>query len=286
MGPALFSVLIVSLSLYSAQEAEISVAKVSGDVYCLYGQGGNIGILQAEAGFFIVDAQYARTGEAVLNEIEKIGKGKIKYLINTHYHGDHTSGNPVIGKGALIISHRDCRESFLRGLKPEQSAADSGAPLITYQEELGLRFGAETVRMLHLGDGHTSGDTVVVFEQARVIHAGDLFFNGLPPYIDVEDGSDTANWIRIIKTLAEQYPDYQVIPGHGKVTDMAAWLEFADYLGFLREHVAASIRAGKSKEEAVASADFSKFAHIVDSGEFLTKKKNIEWVYDEITREK
>jgi hypothetical protein len=100
----------------------------------------------------------------------------------------------------------------------------------------------------------------------------------------VNDGSDTKNWVRTIHKLAEKYPNFQVIPGHGKVTNMKEYVKFADYLSALRKEVSAAIKTGKTKEQAVESIDLSNFTYIQDRGEFLTKKKNIEWVYDEMTR--
>jgi glyoxylase-like metal-dependent hydrolase (beta-lactamase superfamily II) len=147
-----------------------------------------------------------------------------------------------------------------------------------------ISMGNESVRLVHMGPAHTSGDTIVIFDKAKVIHAGDLFFHGMPPYIDVNDGSDTKNWVRTIRKLAEKHPDFQVIPGHGKVTNMKDYVRFADYLSVLRKEVAAAIKAGKTKEETIESIDLSQFSDIQDRGEFLTKKKNIEWVYDEMTR--
>jgi cyclase len=270
--------------LYAQEEAPITIENVAGAVYCLYGSGGNIGIYVGEDSLLIVDAQYARTADSVMAKIKELSPKNIQYLINTHYHGDHTSGNPIIGKDAQIISHKNCRESFLAGLKPEETPESAGAPNKTFDTEMTVSMGDATVRLVHMGPGHTSGDTIVIFDQAKVIHAGDLFFHGLPPYIDVNDGSDTKNWVRSIQTLAERYPDFQVIPGHGKVATMKQFVQFADYLNGLRKEVSAAIEAGKTKEQAVESIDLSNFTYIQDQGEFLTKKKNIEWVYDEMTR--
>jgi cyclase len=232
----------------------------------------------------IVDAQYARAADAVMAKINELSPKKIEYLINTHYHGDHTSGNPIIGKDATIISHQNCKKSLLAGLKPEDTPESIGAPNKTFDTEMTITMGNETVRLVHMGHGHTSGDTIVIFDKAKVIHAGDLFFHGMPPYIDVNDGSDTQNWVRTIYKLAEKYPDFQVIPGHGKVTNMKEYVKFAHYLSALRKEVSAAIEAGKTKEQAVESIDLSSFTYIQDQGEFLTKTKNIEWVYDEMTR--
>jgi glyoxylase-like metal-dependent hydrolase (beta-lactamase superfamily II) len=274
----------VSLQLHSQQEEPITIENVAGAVYCLYGSGGNIGIYVGEDSLLIVDAQYARTADAVMAKIKELRPKEIQYLVNTHYHGDHTSGNPIIGKDAQIISQKNCKETLLAGLKPEETPESIGAPNKTFDTEMTITLGNETVRLVHMGPGHTSGDTIVIFDKAKVIHAGDLFFHGMPPYIDVKDGSDTKNWVRTIQTLAEKHPDFQVIPGHGKITNMKEFVKFADYLNALRKEVSAAIKAGKTKEQAVESIDLSSFTYIQDQGEFLTKKKNIEWVYDEMTR--
>ncbi len=274
----------VSLQLHAQQEEPITIENVSGAVYCLYGSGGNIGIYVGEDSLLIVDAQYAKTANAVMAKIKELSPKKIEYLINTHYHGDHTSGNSIIGKNAQIISQQNCKKSLLAGLKPEDTPESIGAPNKTFDIEMTITLGDETVRLVYMGPGHTSGDTIVIFDKAKVIHAGDLFFHGMPPYIDVNDGSNTQNWVRTIQALAEKHPDFQVIPGHGKVTNMKEYVKFADYLNTLIKEVSAAIKAGKTKEQAVESIDLSSFTYIQDQGEFLKKEKNIEWVYDEMTR--
>lgn len=273
-------------SLFPQEEQPITIEKVSGDVYCLYGPGGNIGILKGKEALLVVDSKYAQTAEEVMKEIKKFSSHKIQYLINTHYHSDHTQGNCVIGKGAEIISHKNCKASLLAGLKPGETPESIGAPQKTYEKEMTVKIGDEAVKLIYFGPAHTSGDTVVVFKRAKVIHAGDLFFQGMPPYIDVKDGSDTQNWILTIEKLGETYPDFQVIPGHGKVANMKEFLRFADYLKYLRKEVAAAIKAGKTREQAQESIDFNKFSYIQDQGKFLTKKENIGWVYDEMMRKK
>ncbi|MFQ6037505.1 MAG: MBL fold metallo-hydrolase [Candidatus Aminicenantales bacterium] len=273
-----------SAGVLAQGEEGLRVEKVTGDVYCLSGGGGNIGILKAEDGLLVVDASYARLASSVLEEIGKVSPGRIRILINTHYHADHTGGNLALGKDARVILHENCRTSYLASLKPEEKSEAQVLHLEVYEKEMNLEVGDENVKLLHFGPGHTAGDTVVVFEKARVVHAGDLFFHGMPPYIDVKDGSDTKNWIATIETLAKTYPDFKVIPGHGEVTTMKAFLRFAGYLKALRERVAAAIREGKTREEAQESVDLSDFPDIQDRGEFLTKKENIGWVYDEMTR--
>ena len=112
-----------------------------------------------------------------------------------------------------------------------------------------LKLGEETIHLIHFGPAHTSGDTVLIFDKAKVVHTGDLFFYGVPPYIDVKDGSNTQNWVNTIGKLAEKYPDFKVIPGHGPVTTMPEYVKFGEYLRYLRKEVAAAIQAGKTKEQ-------------------------------------
>jgi cyclase len=286
-----FVFVVLSLSTGSLcwlfqETPSLTIEKVSDDVYCLYGAGGNIGILKGKDGLLIVDASYARTANDVKAKLGEFCAQKIQYLVNTHYHGDHAGGNPILGRDAQIISQKNCKTSMMKTLKPEETPESIGVPQLTFEREMSLRLGDEIVKLAYFGPGHTSGDTVVIFEKARVIHAGDLFFHGMPPYIDVGDGSDTKNWVSIIEQLGEKYPDYQVIPGHGTAATMKEFLRFADYLKRLRGEVAAAIEAGKTREQAQDSIDLSEFSDIQNQGQFLTKKENIGWVYDEMTREK
>ena len=280
----LLILILTPFSLNSQEDVALSLEKVAGEVYCLSGGGGNIGILKSADALLVVDASYARTAHLIMDEIRKLSPLPIRYLINTHYHGDHTGGNAIIGKGAEIISHTNCKAAQEASMKPEERADAAGLPQKTFEKEMTLELGEETIRLIHFGPAHTSGDTVVIFDKAKVVHTGDLFFHGVPPYIDVSNGSNTKNWVITIGKLAETYPDFTVIPGHGPVTTMKEYVKFAEYLRYLRKEVAAAIKAGKTKEQAMESIDLSAFDHIKNRGEFLTKKKNIEWIYLEMTR--
>jgi cyclase len=268
----------------SQQETAITVEKVSGEIYCMYVNSVNVTVLKGKDGLLVVDASYPQTAVQLKEEIAKLSSQKIQYLLITHYHGDHTGGNAIIGKEAQIISHVNCKKTIVANLKPEESEEGIGAPQKTFESDLTVPFGDENVKLVHFGPAHTSGDAVVIFQDAKVLVVGDLFFHGMPPYIDVNNGSDTKNWVTLIETLCEKYPDFKVIPGHGKVTDMAEYLKFAHYLKYLRKEVAAAIEAGKTREQAQETIDFSGFSFIEDQGEFLTKKENVGWVYDEMTR--
>ncbi len=245
----------------------------------------NVAVLKTSAGLLVVDSGQPSDTAALAAKIAEIGS-PVLYLVNTHYHFDHTGGNVVVGKGATIVAQEGCQRAMMKALKAGQKPEEAGVPKETYATERELTVGGQRAKLLHFGAGHTSGDTVVVFEGEKVMVTGDLFFNGLPPYIDVADGADTANWVKTITTLAQRYPGYKVIPGHGPVSDTGGWQHFAEYLTALREKVAAAIRAGQTREQAVASVRLDEFADVKDAGNMLTKAQNVGWVYDELKRAK
>ena len=283
----IFISLLVLIGTYPArtqqQKPEIQVRKVADNLYCISNAGGNIGVLVADQKLLLIDAGLPMLADDVAVKLYEFSPFPVKMLVNTHYHRDHTGGNPVLGKDADIISHRKCRDSMLANLKPEESAEGLGLPNLTFENRLEIQWGTEPVKLIYVGPDHTAGDVVVVFPKKRVIHTGDLFFNGVPPYIDVAAGADTENWVQTIQALVERYPDYQVVPGHGPVTDMAHFRAFATYLEALRTQVAAAIEAGKTREETQESVTLDEFAHLKEFGS-LTRKNNVGWVYDELTK--
>jgi len=289
---AIFMWVFVCLVLPLAAEDEkstLELKKVSGDVYCLSGGGGNIGILNTGDALLLVDAQMDGTAKDALEKIATISAKPVKILIDTHYHDDHTGANEILGKNATIIMHPNCKKALMEGQKEgdekRYSYLDNVKP---WTKDMTLTFDNETVHLLHFGRGHTSGDVVVVFEKAKTVHTGDLFFNKMPPYIDVKNGSDTKNWITTIETLCKKYHDYTFIPGHGNVATAKEYLLFADYLEYLRKEVAAAIKAGKTREQAMKTINTDQFKEIRanEYKKFLTIENNIGWVYDEMTGKK
>jgi glyoxylase-like metal-dependent hydrolase (beta-lactamase superfamily II) len=269
---------------YGKTEDPGQTTEVSKNLYCISGYGGNIAVVVTEKGLLIVDAGLPNTATLVAAKIKQISDKPAIKMINTHYHADHTGGNvanPQIGGGAELICHARCLESLKGRMKPEE-IVKANLSATTYDRNLSIQLGGDNVELIHFGPGHTSGDTVVVFKTQKAIHTGDLFFNGMAPYIDVKDGSNTGNWVETIRKLASEYPDYTVIPGHGPVADMTAFLKFAEYLTYLREKVAAAIHQGKSKSEAQETIDLTPFQHIKEHNRFMTKKANIGWIYEEM----
>jgi cyclase len=280
-------VLLTFQHLAAPEESTFDCQHVAGNVYCLYGEGGNIGILVTDEGILIVDSQFESVADTVLKIIRSLSPHDIKYLVNTHYHGDHTGGNEIIGKNAEIIMHPNCLATKRDLLKAADSEGGYIDRVTVWKPWMTLQLGNESVQLLHYGPAHTSGDLIVVFKNSKVIHAGDLFFNGRPPFIDVEDGSDTENWARIITMLDEHYSTYTFIPGHGQVADIHSFLKFAEYLKLLRSKVKAAIEEGKSREEAMDSIRLDAFSHLKETEPDIDVKikRNIGWVYDEMTRQ-
>ncbi len=276
--------LVLSMFVMAQEEATLEIEKVSGDVYSLSGAGGNIGILKTEAGLLVIDSGYEKTAEAVSKKIAAFSPKPIKYLVNTHYHGDHTGGNEVVGKDTVFIMHPNCINSLTGSLKAKKADKKYISKVKPWTLGKVIKLGGETVRLVHFGPGHTAGDIVVIFEKSKVFHTGDLFFNGMPPYIDVKDGSDTGHWIRTIEALCERYPGYKVIPGHGKVTTASEFLAVADYLKLLRKLVTVAIAKRKTREQAMETIKVRGFEKLKERGNFLTVKNNIGWIYDEMTK--
>jgi cyclase len=271
-------------SVQAREKVELKVQKVTENLHCISNAGGNIAVLEADKKLLLIDAGLPGLAEEVAVKLYGFSPFPVKMIINTHCHRDHTGGNAILGKDVEIMSHKNCRDSMLANLKPEESARGTGVPSLTFEKQAGVQWGSERIFLIYSGPGHTDGDTVVVFTGSRVIHTGDLFFNGMAPYIDVKGGSDTGNWVKTIRHLAQTYPDFTVIPGHGPVADMKAFLKFADYLEDLRQKVQKAIAAGKTREQAMESIDVSAYNDLADKGNFMTVKNNIGWIYDELTR--
>jgi len=271
----------------TAQADNLTLSEVAPQLYCLQGSGGNIAVLEGPTQLLLVDTGVAESAEAVAALLEERFAKPVAYIVNTHYHFDHMGGNEVLGKQATIITNETCQSSHAHNLETEGKPTDTGAATKTYTDELELSLeGSETTVLLrHLGPGHTAGDTIVVFPTAKVLHTGDLLFHGIVPYIDVADGANTAVWAQTLRTLAEQYKGYTVIPGHGSVTDTSALLKLASYLQELHDKVEQAIKDGVTRDEVVAAVDLSDWTGLQSYGDMLTLEKNVLWVYDELLRQ-
>ncbi|RLA37773.1 MAG: MBL fold metallo-hydrolase [Gammaproteobacteria bacterium] len=256
----LLMILLPALAV-AQDEVRITTQRVAGNIHMLQGQGGNIGLFIGPEATFLVDDQFAPLTEKILAAVKAAGGKAPDFLLNTHYHGDHTGGNENLGKGGtLILSHDNVRErlvagSFIAAFKmkaPPQSGA--ALPVVTFNDEMTLHINGETVRTFHVAHAHTDGDSVVQFVNANVIHTGDLFFNGFYPFIDVQHGGSLRGMIDgVDRILALANDDTRIIPGHGPLGSRADLIAYRDMLATALQRLRALKDEGMTAAEAVAA---------------------------------
>ncbi len=233
------------------KDVVIKTTAVAGPIYMLEGRGGNIGVSAGQDGVVLVDDQFLPLAPKIQEAVRALGKGDAKFVINTHWHGDHTGGNPEFGKTAPVIAHENVRKRVstpqqLRGEVIEPLPA-AGWPVVTFQQSASLHMNGEEIRLVHFPHGHTDGDTVVFFTGANVVHMGDHMFNGRFPFVDTESGGDPVQYAANVKAVLDQIKDdTRIIPGHGPLATRADLIAFHKMLVDTIETVRAGKKAGKS----------------------------------------
>ena len=279
-------------------KVQIKVTKVSGNIYMLEGAGGNIAASVGEDGIVIVDDQYAPLADKIAAALKGIGvtDKPVRFVINTHYHGDHTGGNLALATGGSTIIAQDNVRKRLEtggkagnggGVSMEQKVAATGAlPIITFDHDVTVHLNGEDIRALHFPAGHTDGDAIVFFPKANVVHMGDDFVRYGYPFIDVTSGRSVQGMIAACDKVVAVLPaDVKVIPGHGQLSNLA---EIRDYSTMLKETsaaVQAAIKSGKTvdqmKKEKILAAWDAKY-----SGKFINSDLFIETLYNSLTNQK
>jgi glyoxylase-like metal-dependent hydrolase (beta-lactamase superfamily II) len=238
------------------------VEKVAENVYCIFGQGGNIGLIVTSKHAVLIDDQFERLVPGLLDAVKAITDKPIKYLVNTHGHPDHVGGNVVLEhQVSAIIAHANVRKHMLTEQAKLEPAKRGGLPELSLGSEdpkerarLNIHLDDTEIHLLHLGPGHTDGDVIVGLPIARVMHFGDLFFLGMLPYIDVEGGGSFEGLVSQVSTLASWVPDdVRIIPGHGPVCGKKELLRYRDFLLAVQTHV----KANPAKDPAAMAAAFA-----------------------------
>jgi cyclase len=248
-------------------KVEVTSAKVAEGIYVLNGRGGNIGVSIGEDGVILIDDQYAPLTTKVRAAVVSLTPQPIRFLINTHWHGDHTGGNENLGKmGVVIVAHENVRkrmsvEQFLEAFGQKVPAAPKAAlPIITFADAVTFHLNGDEIRSFHVAPAHTDGDTVVHFQKANVVHMGDCFFNGMYPFIDLSSGGSIDGIVAAAdKVLAMVDMNTKIIPGHGPVGDKAALQIYRDVMATVRDRVKALVVAGKTLDEVKAAAPTKDF---------------------------
>jgi cyclase len=248
-------------------KVEVTSAKVAEGVYVLNGRGGNIGASVGEDGVVLIDDQYAPLTVKVRAAIASLTPQPIRFVINTHWHGDHTGGNENLGKaGIVIVAHENVRkrmsvEQFIAAFGDKVPASPKAAlPIITFADSVAFHLNGEDIQAFHVAPAHTDGDTVVQFKKANVVHMGDCFFNGMYPFIDLSSGGSIDGIVAAAdKVLPMVDMNTKIIPGHGPVGDKAALQIYRDVMATIRDRVKALVAAGKTLDEVKAAQPTKDF---------------------------
>lgn len=227
--PLLAGILILSSALTTyAQDfskVEITATKVAGNVYMLQGQGGNIGVSVGPDGILIVDDQFAPLADKIKQALKSLGEGKLKFVLNTHWHGDHTGGNAMFSPDAPIIAHDNVRRRLATEQKSEffkrttPASPKEALPVITFDKSLSVHFNGEEIKVIHFPHGHTDGDSVIFFTASNVVHLGDDFFAAKFPFVDLESGGSVEGLTKNIGEIIPKLPaGARLIPGHGPIS--------------------------------------------------------------------
>ncbi len=269
-------------------KVEIKVQKVSGSVYMLIGSGGNIGASVGEDGIVVVDDEFLPLADKIEAALKGISDKPVKFILNTHWHGDHTGGNPHFGEKAPIIAQENVRKRLSEGGQTRfgkvEPAPKAALPVITFEDNVTVHLNGEDIRAIHFPHGHTDGDSVIFFPKANVVHMGDDFFNGgMFPFIDLDSGGSVQGMIAgDEKVLAAVPDDVKIIPGHGPLATKDDLRKFITMLKETSAAVQAAINKGQTldqmkKEKVLAQWDAWGKA-------FINTDVFTEVLYDSLTK--
>lgn len=260
LGTAAAAAFGVSAAQNNFENVEITTTEVADGIYMLAGAGGNIGLSTGADGAFLIDDQFAPLSDKIKTAIAAVTDDPVEFLVNTHWHGDHTGGNEAFGEsGAHIVAHDNVRKRLKDGLtrasgRTTPPAPDAALPVITFSHALSFHWNGDHVKVWHPENAHTDGDAILYFKNANVVHMGDVFFNGGYPFVDIESGGDLDGYIAAQEKLLGKIDDEtKIIPGHGPMADKADLQRTTDMLKDVRARIQALIDDGKDADAAVAA---------------------------------
>ena len=272
----------LTVTAQNFDSVNIKTTKVAGSVYMLEGSGGNIGVLIGNDGVILVDDQFAPLAEKIKKAVAAISDKPIKFIVNTHFHGDHSGGNKVFGdEGSIIVAHENARKRlstdfFFKTHKQEQKAMSyEGLPKITFAESLNFNMNGETVQVIHIKNAHTDGDAAIYFKESNVLHAGDAFVRYGLPFID-DDGGGTIDGMisgaeQMLKMIND---DTKIIPGHGQIASKKDLHDYKSLLQTIRNRIADGIKAGKTVDQIISSDPTKEFKSGFDKVFFVQSVYN------------
>ncbi len=272
--------IFVTVNLYSTvvsakaindeySDVDIKTINLGHGIYMLMGKGGNIGVSVGDDGVFMIDDQFAPLTEKIKQAISEITDKPIRFMINTHWHYDHTGGNENLGQdGVVIIAHdnvykRMSKDGFIKAFnKKIPAAVDVALPVITFNDEITFHLNQQDIEVIHQQNAHTDGDSIVIFKSANVVHMGDTFFNGMYPFIDASSEGSIAGMIKSVDFVLTMVDDKtSIIPGHGPLGDKRSLKEYREMLVTVEARMQKLMDEGKSMQQIIAlkpNADLDK----------------------------
>lgn len=285
------AVLVVALSAgmfaeAAAQDVEVTTIPVAGSVYMLTGQGGNIGVSIGDDAVFVVDDQYAPMVPKIIAAIRELTPEPVRFVLNTHYHSDHTGGNEEMGRaGALIVAHDNTRrrmttEQLIEFFNAKVPPSPAGAlPVVTFNDTVTFHINGDEVVIFHVEPAHTDGDAVVVWRSANVVHMGDVYIAGGYPFTDFGSGGNINGIVAAAdRALALANADTRVIPGHGPLSNTAELRAWRDMIVTVRERVRELKAAGRTLEQVIAAKPSEEFDAEYGGG-FIKPNDFVGFVY-------
>jgi cyclase len=264
---------------------EMKVQKVADGVYMLQGAGGNIGVSVGEDGTLVIDDEYAPLAPKIQAAIKGITDKPVRWVLNTHWHGDHTGSNAEFAKaGTEIIAQDNVRKRLITGMpsRGTSPAPKEALPIITFDNSLTVHINGEDIRALHYANGHTDGDSIIFFPKANVVHMGDDFFNPGFPFIDLDSGGSVQGVLKNVRgVLAELPADVKVIPGHGPLGTKADLAKYADMLQDCISLVQAAIKKGMTLDQMKQQKVLAKYDSL--SQNFMKTDEFTEIIYHDLT---
>ena len=295
----LYSVFVSVFALLSSasfaqdnfSKVQIKTEKLTSSTYMLTGAGGNLGVSIGADAVFVIDDQFAPLTPKIKAAIRKLSKKPVKFVLNTHWHFDHTGGNENFGKaGALIVAHDNVRKRMSTAQlieflgMPIKASPKQALPVVTFTSDVTFHLNGDEVHVFHVANGHTDGDAIVHFKKSNVIHLGDIFFNKLYPFIDTSSGGSVDGVIAATdKVLSLANDDTKLIPGHGPSATKGDLQSYRDMLATISARIKAQIKEGKKVEDAIAAKPTAEFDAVWGKG-FLPPSKFVDMLWKNLQK--